>query len=694
MLSKAAAILLSLLPSWAFAGDQTPDWRLNARIVAVGLPDVAGVREVGRFHVGGPIPGNPEFLMATREGRMLDPLRVLVAVGSNFGAPPGDPAFEVGAILSIDPRAGKSGGTIVVPQDLTGNDGDARVQLYTAQSERFLNRRYNAGARTARLAAASGPRYISINNAFGRPWIANAPNGLAGEGSVTVVDPDGAPLANAPSREAGGVFAGRHTDREQAPKAQPSGWLGKLLNYQASGQLTSGGMQTGALGTAFLGPSPDGSGFAAFAAVTADGGVVQIHVQDGVDGLAGPGTVSTGLGTVSAGQGTVSKRIGDDPGVIGLAFKWNPDRALYIADPGRDRLVLLDLEDDRRHFTVAGTRTISLPQFDRPVDVAAAIPEIANPQFSSHTTLAGGSDLFVANRGDGSLLRLSQDGQLLARATIEVPGLGPLGADRLRAIATSADAQHIWITIGGEVPGFPGHEGALVEVGAFDEHGAAAATQETQSAAADANLAARGKKSFQTDFTPRMGLGPLFNATSCVACHPGPGGASIDESHFARRIAHMDPGSGRTVPIEHPNSPVARRHALRDGVAIVPAAMPSQANVVSLRMPLALYGIAGIDEIHDSVIEAQAISKGDGIKGRAHHVVDSQGASRIGRYGWKADIATLKDMVANAFANELGITSATASREAGAQPIEQSSAEIEAVASYLRTLRLPDGAKP
>ncbi|RWN02732.1 MAG: hypothetical protein EOR84_03175 [Mesorhizobium sp.] len=687
MLSRATAIVLSLLPGWAFAGDQTPDWRLNARIVAVGLPDVAGVREVGRFHVGGPIPGNPEFLMATREGRVLDPLRVLVAVGSNFGAPPGDPAFEVGTILSIDPRAGKSGGTIIVPQELTGNGGDARVQLYTAQSELFLNRRYNAGARTARLAAASGPRYISINNAFGRPWIANAPNGLAGEGSVTVVDPDGAPLANAPSRAAGGVFAGRHTDREQAPKAQPSGWLGKLLNYQASGQLTSGGMQTGALGTAFLGPSPDGSGFAVFAAVTADGGVVQIHVQDGVDGLAGPGTVS-------AGQGMASKGIGDDPGVIGLAFKWNPDRALYIADPGRDRLVLLDLEDDRRHLTVARIRTILLPEFDRPVDIAAAIPEIANPQFSSHTTLAGGSDLFVANRGDGSLLRVSQDGQLLARATIDVPGLGPLGPDRLRAIATSADAQHIWITIGGEVPGFPGHEGALVEVGAFDEHGAAAATQETQSAAADANLAAHGKKSFQTDFTPRMGLGPLFNATSCVACHPGPGGASIDESHFARRIAHMDPGSGRTVPIEHPSSPVARRHALRDGVAIVSAAMPSQANVISLRMPLALYSIAGIDEIQDSVIEAQAISKGDGIKGRAHHVVDSQGASRVGRYGWKADIATLEDMVANAFANELGITSATASREAGAQPIEQSSAQIEAVASYLRTLRLPDGAKP
>jgi hypothetical protein len=693
-----AAVLFGLLPTPALAGDQIPHWRLSARVVAVGLPEVAGVREVGRFHIGGPIPGNPEFLMATREGRVLDPLRVLVAVGSNFGAPPGDPALKAGAILSIDPRAGKSAGTIIVPQDLTGNDRDAKVQLYTTQSERFLNRRYNAKARTARFAAASGPRYISINNAFGRPWVANTPSGINGDGSVTVVDPDGAPLANAPSREAGGVFAGRQTDREQTPKAQPSGWLGKLMNYQASGQLTSGGMRTGALGTAFLGPSPDGSGFAVFATVTADGSVVQIHVQDGVDGLAGPGTVSTGPGTVSTGPGTVSTGLGisDDPGVIGVAFKWTPDRALYVADPGRDRLVLLDLEDDRRHFTVARTRTISLPEFDRPVDVAAAIPEIANPQFSSHTTLAGGSDLFVANRGDGSLLRLSQDGRPLARATIEIPGLGPLGPDRLRAIATSADAQHIWITIGGEVPGFPGHEGALVEVGAFDEHGAAAAMQGTQSAAAGANLAARGKQVFQTDFTPQMGLGPLFNATSCVACHPGPGGASIDERLFARRIAHMDPGSGRTVSIDHPNSPVARRYLLGagNGNATVSAAMPSQANVISLRMPLALYGIAGIDEIPDSVIEAQAVSKGDGIKGRAHHVVDARGASRVGRYGWKADIATLEDMVANAFANELGITSATVSRDAGARPIEDDSAQIEAVASYLRTLRLPDGAKP
>ena len=42
-----------------------PTWHLSARIVAVGLPGVAGVRQIGRFHTGGPIPGNPEFLLQT-----------------------------------------------------------------------------------------------------------------------------------------------------------------------------------------------------------------------------------------------------------------------------------------------------------------------------------------------------------------------------------------------------------------------------------------------------------------------------------------------------------------------------------------------------------------------------------------------------------------------------------------------------
>ena len=420
--------------------------------------------------------------------------------------------------------------------------------------------------------------------------------------------------------------------------------------------------------------------------VTADGAVAQIHVQDGTDGLAGAGTIHTG-----AGHG--------DPGVIGMAFKWNPDRVLYVADPGRDRLVVLHLEDDRRHFIVARKTAIAVPGLMEPVDVAAAVPEIANPSFASHTTLAGGSDLYVANRGDGSLLRVSQDGRVLARAQIEVPGLGVLSRGRVRAIAVSSDAQRIWLTLQGELPGFAGHDGALIEVDAFDASGPFSRNQPHLDTEVTRALSRVGEQEFRREFTPEAGLGPLFNARACLACHPGPGGMSVSEDHFVQRVARMDMVTGRVTPIDHPNSPVARRHSTRDlGQSRAPsAAVPRQANVISLRMPLALYAGARLDEIPDVEIIAQAVSKGDGIKGRVHYVTSANGELRVGRYGWKAHIATLEEMVADAFANELGITSVLAPPHPHADPatrVEDDGSLVRAVTAYLRGLRLPGAGPP
>jgi hypothetical protein len=691
--------LVATLPASGSASEPgvVTTWRLQARVIAVGLPGVAGVRQVGRFHGGGPIPSNPEFLLSTSAGRVLDPERVLVAVGSNFGAAAGDAAHATGSVLSIHP-GGPESATLVVPEDFaaSGDQSEAlggAVRLYTGQSRGFANRRHNAGALTAAYAAASGPRYLSVNNAIGRPWIANAPQGRRGAGSVSVVDPDGAPLANAPSGEAGGVFVGDVTNREWTPRAYDSGLIARTLNgffarplnYKATGQLTPGALAGGVFGTAFLGPSPDGTGLAVFAAVTGDGAVAQIHVQDGVDGLAPPGTVAPDPAADD----------GNDPGVIGIAFKWNPERVLYVADAMRDRLVLLHLDDDHRHFRLAHASTIESPAFRRPVDVAAAVPEVANPRFASHTTLAGGSDLYVANRGDGTLARLSQDGRLLARAEIELPGAGVLAPRRVRAMAVSADAQRLWVTLSGELPGFAGRDGALVEVSAFDADGPFARQPSpavTVAAVAD-DLSLAGERAFLEEFAPGSGLGPLFNARSCVACHPGPGGNSTSEEHFARRVARMDPGTGRVTPVDHPNSPLARRHSTRElGQGDTPAAvMPRQANVISLRMPLPLHASGRLDEIPDAAIEAEAVSKGDGIKGRVHRVTGGDGEQRVGRYGWKADIATLEEMVAEAFASEIGVSSALA---AGAAVGRRSSFEDEgdlarAVAAYLRTLHVP-----
>ena len=169
---------------------------------------------------------------------------------------------------------------------------------------------------------------------------------------------------------------------------------------------------------------------------------------------------------------------------------------------------------------------------------------------------------------------------------------------------------------------------------------------------------------------------------------------STADDHFVRRVARMDPATGRVVAIEHPNSPVARRYSVRDlGRSDAPsAALPRQANVISLRMPPSLYAISGLDEIPDHVIEAQAISKGDGVKGRVHVVTGQNGEQRVGRYGWKAHIATLNQMVADAFANEIGANSVQAAQPPSA--VAQKDGMVRAVAAYLRTLRIPGGVVP
>jgi hypothetical protein len=646
----------------------------RARVIATNLQGAYGIRQVGRFHSGGPLTSNPEFLLQTQEGRVLDPERILVALRSNLGAKIGNPEHAPGSVVSIDPRAASNVHPLEVPADLAvrASRPDAPVQIYSAQADRYMNRVHNSNAQTAAYAAVSQPRYLSINNAFGRPWVANAPFGLKGAGSESVLDPDGVPLANAPSTAAGGVFAGAQTPRTSVAKAVRNGWWASLWNRRDSPQLTSGHIDRGAFGTALLGASPDGSGFAVFAVVTGAGAVVQVHVQDGVDGLAPAGTIDVG---------------DEDPGVIGVAFKWSPERALFVADARRDRIAVLHLADDARQFKLDRVEYLQSAGLNRPVDLAAATPEIANPRFSSHTTLAGGSELYVANRGDGSIVRMRQDGDVVARAIVDVPGAGPISPDRLRSIAVSADAQRIWLVV--QTPG--GDESMLLEIDGFDAGGsfgdpAMVAASTSRRTRGPSEARDQGARLFATAFTPATGLGPLFNANSCVACHPGPGGASTRDEHFARRVARMAPGTGRILPIGGQPSTVAPRRSIRDlGDRTAPAAdLPRAANVVSLRMPLPLTSAARLDEIPDAVIEAQAVAKGDGIKGRVQYVNAAGGVQRVGRYGWKADVATLQDMVAEALNNEMGISS-----ELAAHPppsAKDDGSMVRALTEFLRTL--------
>ena len=678
--------LLTADAAQSTAAKNVPSYELQARVIAVGIPGAAGVRQVGFFHPGGPMRNNPAFRTRTRPGKILDPERVLVTSQSNFGAPLAVANQSSGAVLSINT---KTSNALIIPADFAVEDGqqsifNGDVQLFTAQSPQFSNQINNAQALTAHEPAVANPRYISINNAFGRPWFANAPSGMAGAGSSTVLDPSGEPLARAPSEFAGGVFSGSFSNRQ-------------------AGQYSPGDLLSGAVGIAFLGASPDGTGPAVFAVVKADGSVVQVHVRDGVDGLAPPGTVSALDGFNPAVAGA------DSAGLIGTAFEWTPERILYIADGPRNRIAALHLGDDGKHFVVRKIHYLRHSEFAWPVDLAAAMPEIANPRFASHTTLAARSDLYVLNRADATLLRINREGVVVARATLRIPHLPRAEEGRVAGLAVSEDGRKIWITLQGSLPQFPQYSGALIEVSAFDRAGPLADRPNywvvEKLDTPDAKL---GKTLFTTALDAAHGLGPLFNGSSCASCHQYPtlGGMGINDDDFVVRIAHFDPSNGRFDTLLDRGGPIAHKHFLAEaGFAASPAGMPPQANITSVRLAPSLYGMAELDEISDQAIRAEAVDKGDGVHGRVNMITDSAGVRRIGKYGWKADVAGLQDMIASALDNELGITNPVAealkqhTRQVDKQaesktPLDDDGTLIHALKAYLRALVLAPVAAP
>lgn len=601
---------------------------ISGKVVAVGIPGAGALSQIGYFHPGGPIRDKPEFAAFTQAGRVLEAERLFVASSSNFGAPKAIANWPEGSILSIDPRGDAP---VVIPQDFARAGGQAvaaggRVQLYTAQSPAFTNGLNNPQAVTAALPAVSYPLGISINNAFGRPWFTGAPQGATGPGFESVIDPDGRPLAGAPSKVAGGVFHGNQTNRTP--------------------QIFLGGLGAATLGTALLGKSPDQSGRAVFAVLMADGRIAQVHVEKGVDGLAPGGTIRP-LSALSPRDGDSTEQMAIRAGMV---FNWVPDRIIYVADPLGNAVVALTLADDGRVFRVASQRRIQVPEFNVPIDLAPAVPEVANPGFSSNTTLAGNSDLYVLNRGNGTIVRMRQNGSVVATRRVEVPGVGVLGGGRLAGIAVSSDAQKIWVSVTGELPQYPGLRGAVLELPAF---GASTATS-----APTPDLVARGAELFRHAFTPGEGLGPLFNARSCAECHASPtaGGVASDGLGVATLVGRLS--GGKFDPMLGSGGPLARAHSVSElGLSCsARPGIPAGANLSSVRITPPLYGLGLVDAIPQSVILAGAVPKEGGVQGRPNWVMGPDGVKRVGRFGWKADVARLEHFVGQALRNEHGIT--------------------------------------
>lgn len=421
---------------------------IDGRLIAIGIPAASTIAPIGTFLPGGPIHDKPELAAFTQPGRVLDPNRFLVGSRSNFGAAIANPDQAAGSLLSVDPRGGQ---VLHVPKDFASAGDQASalggaVQMYSAQSPNWRNGIYTPTAVTANQTGVSNPIGLSINNAFGRFWPANAPYGLAGPGSSTIDDPDGRPLKGAPNTRTGGVYYDSLTGRQPA-------------------QIIPGSLSHAAVGTAFLGASPDGSKRAVFSVVVADGSIVQEHTAKALDGLAPAGTVAPLLG----------HSWGDDDGEaltprLGAIVNYTPTKILYVSQPFENSILAITLEvggpTGNEVFVPTSKRVIRSGHLHRPVDLAPARIETENTNWSSNTTMEEGSDFYVCNRGNGTIVRMRQDGSVAAFRKVRLDDDAFDGA-RLNGIATSSDHSRIWVTFVTEHGDSGDSDGGVIELPPF-----------------------------------------------------------------------------------------------------------------------------------------------------------------------------------------------------------------------------------
>jgi CxxC motif-containing protein (DUF1111 family) len=152
------------------------------------------------------------------------------------------------------------------------------------------------------------------------------------------------------------------------------------------------------------------------------------------------------------------------------------------------------------------------------------------------------------------------------------------------------------------------------------------------------------------------GLGPAFNGTSCAVCHniPTIGGAgTMAELRAGRRNA-----SGEFETLDASGDTLFHMFSV-PGHGCQPV-LPADTNVFARRVPIPLFGAGLVEAIADETLlamEDPLDRNGDGVSGRAALVVDvDTGDRRVGRFGWKAQHATLITFGADAYRNEMGIT--------------------------------------
>jgi CxxC motif-containing protein (DUF1111 family) len=155
---------------------------------------------------------------------------------------------------------------------------------------------------------------------------------------------------------------------------------------------------------------------------------------------------------------------------------------------------------------------------------------------------------------------------------------------------------------------------------------------------------------FEEEETVEDGLGPTYNDVGCVTCHQ-----SVDTGAFgqqmefrAGRITNgqfVDAAGGQLIHARGTDSDIVEHITTGD-------------NVRAFRIVLSTIGDGFVECIANQTLQNNVAAQPLAIRGTltAVPVVEANNTLRIGRFGWKAQHASLLSFSGDAYLNEMGIT--------------------------------------
>jgi CxxC motif-containing protein (DUF1111 family) len=191
------------------------------------------------------------------------------------------------------------------------------------------------------------------------------------------------------------------------------------------------------------------------------------------------------------------------------------------------------------------------------------------------------------------------------------------------------------------------------------------------------------------------GLGPIFNAAGCGECHLSPILGAF--SQIMEKRAGLFNGQSF---IEHPGGSLIQDRATDPRIQEL--ALPAHTNVVTFRATISVQGDGFVEAIANSTLQEIAQDQPSSQRGQliSVPVLEKPGQNRIGRFGWKSQQASLVSFSADAYKNEMGITSPL-------EPVEPTSnggsiaqfdtvpdpddegVDVELFALFMRSLKAP-----